>query len=419
MIAPASDPTRGFPAPALADRVTALKATGRYRRIVLLPGPGDVAGTYRAWRSDGADPRRPSISYAQQSYELAEALGAEMLVLAETAPGAGPDGPVTFRHHPAPAGRGLAYRADEWRYMLRALTAARAFRADAIIVQRSMRTNWLMGLAPAFGIRLVYSLHNLLWGVSGAANPPGGIGRALRGWAFRRAAGVVAIGPAVTEQAETVAGGAGRARVLTQMPQYNAHLVTLDAGRRPIAAPERLVCLGRVEAEKGVFLLLEAFADLAADFPAMTLQVIGDGRQLQAFREAVAALPAPVAARIDVPGRLDGEAVFARLLDADLMICPTTSGFLEGMTKTPVEAALCGVPSVVTEAVPTHRVLGEAATVIAPDAARPIAEAIGTLARDPARLQAMAAATAAHRQPFFDRNRAFAARIFEALETPA
>lgn len=413
------DPTRGFPPDDLQDRLAALKASGRIRRLLLLPGPGDVAGTYRAWRENGADPRRPSISYAQQSYELAQALDAEVLVLCEAPPGHVPAGPVRFRHHPAPKGRGLAYRIDEWRYMLRALAAARAFRADALIVQRSMRTNWLLGLAPFFGIHLVYSLHNLLWGVAGGDRPPpgstSGLARRLRGWGFRRAAGVVTIGPEVTAQAETLAG-AGRANVLMQMPQYNARFADLDAGRRQIEAPERLICLGRVEAEKGVFILLDAFAELAAELPKLSLEVIGEGQQLEAFRSAIAALPPEIAARVEAPGRLDGAAVFERLLNADLMVCPTTSGFLEGMTKTPIEAALCGLPSLMTRAVPTHRVLGEAALVIAPDAPGPIVQAIRDLAAEPSRLQAMAAATKAHRQPFFDRHQAFAMRIFEALE---
>ncbi len=53
------------------------------------------------------------------------------------------------------------------------------------------------------------------------------------------------------------------------------------------ASVSSLACIGRVEREKGVFVLLEAFAKVLIEYPSATLDFIGDGSSFQALATEV------------------------------------------------------------------------------------------------------------------------------------
>lgn len=399
--------------PELSARAAALKSSGIVRHILYVPGPGDVAGTYRHWRAGRDDPSIPAIGYSHQVYELAQALGARLSVLSEEVPGPVPAGPVRFMQVPPARGRGVGYHLSEIAYALRLLVKARWMGADTILMQRMLTHFWPLALARLLGIRMVYSLHNTLWPTHRAPTRRERLVGWLNGWAFRRAAGIVTVSQQAATQVDRVAG-TQRARV--QIPQYKTALKALFRARN--TAPRRLLYLGRIGESKGVFLLLEAFTRLAERHPELELTYLGAGADLDRLRAGIAALPGAVRARVQTPGATDGAGVFAALTQSDLLICPTTGNFAEGLAKTPIEAALCGVPAVVSTSVPVADLLGDAVRVVPADDTDALTRAIGELFADPAGLARMAAATQTRSALFFERARSLAATLLPAFEPP-
>lgn len=108
--------------------------------------------------------------------------------------------------------------------------------------------------------------------------------------------------------------------------------------RDPSAAP-RFVFVGRLEAEKGLDTLLEAFADIATAFPRATLLVVGTGsleRQLKLRAEQLG-----VAARVEFAGHRDD--VEAVLADANIGVLPSR---IEGLSNTLLESMASGLPMI-------------------------------------------------------------------------
>ncbi len=164
----------------------------------------------------------------------------------------------------------------------------------------------------------------------------------------------------------------------------------LDAPQGP-ADRTRVVFVGQVIPQKGVDLLLEAVALVAARGIAVTLEIIGDmdGWESPSYGGHRAGLRARAGAP-DLAGRVVfagyREDVIARLSAAAVHACPSRPEQREGLAGTVLEAKLAGVPSVVTAtgSLPeliTHGIDGW----IAPDAtAEAIADGLAHFLSDPA-----------------------------------
>jgi glycosyltransferase involved in cell wall biosynthesis len=104
-------------------------------------------------------------------------------------------------------------------------------------------------------------------------------------------------------------------------------------------APPRFVFIGRLEKEKGLDTLLEAFADIAPAHPQASVLVVGTG-SLEADLKA-RAQTLGIAAQVDFAGhRNDIERVLA---DANLGVLPSR---IEGLSNTLLESMASGLPMV-------------------------------------------------------------------------
>jgi glycosyltransferase involved in cell wall biosynthesis len=125
----------------------------------------------------------------------------------------------------------------------------------------------------------------------------------------------------------------------------NAELVAHGKTRdRVSAAGPRLIIVARQDRSKGAGIVLESLPLLIHDFPAVTLDVVGDGSALPQFRARARELG--IAHRVRFLGRLDHDGVVALLREADLFCFPTAAP--EGFPKVVVEAMACGLPVVTT-----------------------------------------------------------------------
>ncbi|SDX92086.1 Glycosyltransferase involved in cell wall bisynthesis [Albimonas donghaensis] len=390
---------------------------GRGRRILFAPGPGDVEGTWRRWRAGEDDPGIAALAYSAQVYELAARLGASLEVRTEAPPTADAPrdatDPVAFAHLPARAGSGAGHHLRQIRHAFELAREARRTGAELVICQRFLGHFWPLAAARLGGTRLVISLHNGFWPAHRGPNRLERAIGALNGLALRLAgARVICVSEAVREQALRI--GLRAEAVDVHIPQYAEPWRDAWTPRLPDRPLRRLVYAGRIEADKGVFDLLGAFAGLARAHPELRLEFLGAGSKLEALREAARA--AGLEGRADFAGHLPGDALRARLADADLLVCPTGPGFSEGLAKTPIEAALLGVPALLSDGVPCAALLAGATETFRAGDAADLEARIAALIAAPARLAAMNAAAERLRERFFDRRLGLGARLALAAD---
>lgn len=331
----------------------------RRLRISYLPGPGDVYGTYRHWRAGAVDPRVPTVAYSSMFYEFCaqiDALG--QVMTRQPAPDRRREGRFRFDQVGVEV-RGYPGAPRRLRAVWRSVVRARAFRPDAVIVGSDIDPVAIPAL-KAIGARVILSVHNTY---RSAADVLATRTLKERLVAAVRHAGLRTIDAAICTSEEC------RRQLLHIVPGASAFVHAPQPVARARAVKRtparRLLFLGRVEGDKGIFDLLEAFRRLALDSPSIDLVYAGAGGAEEALRRAVD--ESGLSKRVQCSGQLDAAGVAKALIEADILVCPTRSSFREGLAMVCIEAAALGVPSVVSSAVPAAEALPQSATVFAAD----------------------------------------------------
>lgn len=188
----------------------------------------------------------------------------------------------------------------------------------------------------------------------------------------------------------------------------------IDLSRFPYCPPRggdgqiRLACLGRLIECKGIEYAIRAVANLAGEFQGIYLDVIGDG-PLQPALESLAA-ELGVAGRVRLHGALPHGDALAVLRQADIFVHPgvvARDGTREGQGVVLAEAQATGLPVVAGRAggIPDAVSEGQSAILVDPRDTQALQNAIGELARDPARRAAMGAAGRAFVEEHFDQQK--------------
>ncbi len=367
-------------------------------RLGFVAGPGDAAGTFRQWLQGRHDARIPVLTYSAQFFTLAQALGAQALVVVEQEADTLPEHPaITLTTLPRNrTARRLNWHLAEYGYARRLAALMRDWRPDAVVLGDDMKP--LAYHALARHTRLFLTLHNSFWPMG---RPPEDWRRRARlaalGRGLAKASGAVATSAECARQLRALAGP--DMPVAVEMPQLPA------AQLRPPRQREQardLLYLGRIEADKGVFDLLAAFGALAPQFPQARLTFAGTGSAAGALEAAIAAHPA--AAQIRFAGLLDAGGVHAALARADLLVCPTRSAFREGLALVVLEAAAQGVPALASSVVPAAETAGKACATFPADDRAALQDMLARLMGDDAAYAALARATGALRPQMTDRS---------------
>jgi glycosyltransferase involved in cell wall biosynthesis len=109
----------------------------------------------------------------------------------------------------------------------------------------------------------------------------------------------------------------------------------------------RLLYVGTVSHDKGVFDLVAAMTTVARTMPAARLTVIGDGPDLDELRALVARLG--LGANVDLAGRQSHDTVLERLRDSAVSIVPSRHCYGEGLPLTIYEALATRTPLVTSD----------------------------------------------------------------------
>jgi len=148
---------------------------------------------------------------------------------------------------------------------------------------------------------------------------------------------------------------------------------------RPQGRLPTVLAVGRLSAEKGFDVLIEALAQLKRQRTPQRLVLVGDGPLRGPLADA--ALRLDVAELVEFAGELPPTEVRAHLERADLFCLPS---FSEGLPISIMEAMAVGVPVVTTwiAGIPELAVAGVTALTVPPARADALAEAMRSLADD-------------------------------------
>ena len=166
--------------------------------------------------------------------------------------------------------------------------------------------------------------------------------------------------------------------------------------------PLNILFVGRVEADKGVFDIVEAAKLCGSE---VNWTICGDGSALSDLRGAAQGLP------IDIRGFVGAAEQIDLRSRCQAVVVPTRSTFTEGLAMSAVEAILSGRPLITNCAVPALELLRPACVEHEPDDATSIADAALLLARNEAEWSSRVRASAALQEPFYDRRNGLTAAL--------
>jgi glycogen synthase len=384
-------------------------------RLAYLSGPVDAAEVYERWKS-GQHTKLFGTSYLMQFYELCSELDAEALVIT-TLPGEFSRrniGQVTIENRPPSRSGGLRYHLAMIASMLALGPTLVRFKPSALVITAHQNYWFVLIYAKLLGTEIIPSAHCVMW------RPYASIPRHLHLllWlnglflrlSVRRA---MAISGVVASQLKKLAKS-DRFEVEVVTPTYAAdHFDTIspaDHARRPFG----VLFNGRVEANKGVFDLLEIADRLNSERPGeFRFDVCGDGSQEQVLVAAIQ--QRGLEETVKVFGFCDKDQLSRLLASSHVVIVPTRSDFEEGLAKTCVEAVLAGRPFVTSPVCPALESLGDAGLGVPPDDVKAYGDALLKLADDSALYNSKARNCVPLQAQFYDASRAYKAVLRRQL----
>jgi glycosyltransferase involved in cell wall biosynthesis len=390
---------------------------GRPLRILYAAGPGNVIGTYRHWKEGRDDPSQVSVTYSGQFYDVCRALGAHAYVIASCrTPGRLHDGRFTLIHRPIPLenGPGALYHLGQIWAALRLIVSALAFRADVAVVCNGSGHWFPLLLLPLLGVKVVPSLHCVLWPKN---RPPAGVGRLvqrLNAPFFAHAAfAILSASRDIERQVAELTRGRHRP-VVEFLPTYRPDVFAADGTPPAPPPPFRVFFAGRVERNKGVFDLLEiAQGFAAAGRTDIEFDLCGDGTALPELRRQLA--EKGLGERFRCHGHSSRAVMREMFARAHAVIVPTTSDFIEGFNQVVAEGVLAGRPVITSAVCPALEYVRDAVVEVAADDVRGYGDAILRLCDDEAFYRARCRGCVAAQPQFYDVRRGWAAGLSKVL----
>ena len=353
--------------------------------------------------------------YLKQLFGVLETLGADCLVIT-TLPGKRwrkASGSITIANIPLPVGaKGVFYHLAMIRWSVQCINEIRRFRAEIAILTAGQTYFWMFAGLRLSGVSLFASLHCTLWPKLAPQRTVIRFLSWLNGRLFFPACDhIQAVSTDIVNQ---IVASSAKLRTLPGkfVPTYRAsEFGATHFPSHPLPGRAfRLLYVGRVEENKGVFDLISMMRDLEkAERGRYNLTICGTGSADRALADAVSV------SRLDhlitVSGQCDATQLAAHYAECHAVLVPTRSTFEEGYAKVLAEAVLNLRPVITSAACPALRDVAEAAIEARVDHPETYADAVRTLATNPV-LYARKVAAAARLRPFyFDGNHSYAAVI--------
>ncbi|WP_051261362.1 glycosyltransferase family 4 protein [Desulfovibrio inopinatus] len=355
-------------------------------RLFYAAGPGDVVGSFRHFLQGRDDPAQTAVAYSTQFFEACrqtESLG--LCVSSHDRPDTAHGQQISARNMPRflKHARGALWHGAHITYGLRLLHIAAAFQADVAFISEDTTHFFIADLFRTRGIMPIPTLHNTLWTDTGPKSRlQSVILRAARPYFSKHAISILSASRAIRQQVEHLTDGEAQP-IMEFLPLYRHDVFSDLPPPDPHCRPFRVLFAGRIEANKGIFDLVQAAALLKDRGLPIAFDICGTGAALPEVKRRVD--NERLGDIVQIHGHLSRPDMMDRLGASHVVAAPTTPDFNEGFNQSLSEAVLAGRPVIATAVNPALEQVAAAAVVVPPYAPAALADAITDFVNTPDR----------------------------------
>ncbi|HBB31972.1 MAG TPA: glycosyltransferase [Cyanobacteria bacterium UBA8803] len=387
-------------------------------RVLYAVGPENIIEAYKYWSQCQDAPSQVSVTYSSQFYEVCNALDAKGYAIAQSNKKEFlQDGRFILEHRPVPFSKapGLLYHLGQLGYGFQLLASAIRFRAN-VVVASTGTTHWFVWSVLCWmGVKVIPSLHCVLWRKYASQRLGEEWGLKLsRNFFATECHAILAVSPDIAEQVSQLTAGQHRP-IRIFLPSFRRAYFTSIAPSDAKRSPFRVLFAGRIEADKGVFDLLEIAKLFAIEGRQDILfDVCGKGSALESLR--ISAKEANIDNLFICHGycsRLQMQKMFSH---SHVFIVPTRTEFEEGFNRVVAEAILSGRPVVTSAVCPALVYVQDAVVEVPPNDVAAYGNALLKLYGDPEFYEQKRQACLKVQEQFYDISQSWGVGIKSILQ---
>lgn len=385
-------------------------------RLFYAAGPGNVLGTYEYWVKGQDDPSQVSVTYSGQFYELCRDLNAEGYIISYNQEKAFiKDGRFTIEHRPKSFRQlpGFLYHFSEIWYGIQLIKTALIWKADVVIISEGTTHWFLLTLLSLLGIHVIPVLHCTLWR---QYIPPKGSDQfflRLSKSLFTRCTAILSASDDITDQVKQLTRK-NHNKIVEFLPLYRRSEFRDIKESEPQNLPFRIMFMGRIEIDKGVFDLLEIARRFAeGGFDDIRFDICGNGSQIEALRRSVKELG--LEQSFVCHGYCKKNQLHEILSQSHVVIAPTTTDFIEGFCQAAAEGVLAGRPVITSAVCPALSYIRPAVVEVQPNDIKGYGDAILKLLKDQEFYEGKRQSCNSVQEQFYDTSKSWLAALKSIL----
>ena len=374
------------------------------KKIIYVAGPIDADHVYECWKNAEEDQSYFGARYLTQFYQASKDLSFEPYVIAPVRKGkefeASKHAHIEYWDRNFECNSGIYYHLNQLFLMLRILLKAIKLKAFAVVVTPARPYWFILTLLPLLGIRVIPSIHCVLWPKFGQPSRTHKVLLNLTSSFLKSAClAILVASDDIAEQVSIVTGGKSRP-VFKFLPSYPRDLFGIDSTVEQ-STSFNVLFAGRIEVDKGIYLLLEIAQRLKGTSQSnIVFDICGRGSALEDLRRAVK--ESDLEDIFVCHGYCDKPTLKDFYLRSSVVVVPTTTDFIEGFNQVVCEAVLAGKPVITSEVCPSASIVSEASIIVQPDNINAFEQAIINLYEDRELYAQKSIATLSLREQFYD-----------------
>ena len=382
-----------------------------HRDVLYCEGPGDIVAAYEAWKNGTSFLGETGVTFSSQLFDACKAEGLTLFAASSGSRKALITDPLcTVANIPRWNLRlpKVGYEISLLAHTLRLAILALRIRPRIILVAGSIEPACATILRIS-GAKVVPVLHNTLWP---EGFPPQGLKAQLYRWGERilwacHASSTLAVSQAAARQARSL----GARNVTVFKPSFPGSSFAQPPEAKDFRdRPFRIMFAGRIEANKGVYDILDIAERLGSE---VEFTLCGGGSQLDHLNQAITRRGLGHIVR--TCGKLDRPQLLTQYLAAHAVIVPTKSTFAEGFAMVVAEAILLQRPVITSPVVPASESLAGAIALVRTDDIDGYVAAINTLCNDEAYYDRLVLGARELRSTILDDSTSFLATVRATL----
>lgn len=390
--------------------------SGKDLRIVYLAGPGDAPSVLRSIAAGMPYTDVPHVAYSGQLFDVCRDLGAHVLSVSTHSrldDFSFGNARAVNRADPLKKKSGIGFHLANVSLARELERDVADFEANVVITSPSPYPFLLKRLA-ARGVKLVPALHAILWPEFTRPSVARRLAVQLSRRFYADTCPAILSHPGSTvRQVRELTGGQSRP-VVEFLPLFRSDVFAGVAPPKLEAPVFRVMTVGRVEANKGIFALIEIARRVReAVGGAVHFDVCGTGSAIEEARRRVDELGLGGTMKLhgwtemDLMRRLWGESHVA--------LVPTTSDFVEGFNQVVIEAMLAGRPVITSRVCPALDYVKPSAIEVDVDDLDGYVRSVLDLANNRERYRRLQSGTGDVARPFLDPDKSFGTALRHVL----